>query len=73
MQNTQIKKLELTVPSIENPFGKLELEVEIPLLLEANKEYPQPKENVDVVLSEKSVELLSQLKDSLVADLYATK
>lgn len=73
MQNTQIKKLELTVPTLDNPFGKLELEVLIPLNLEANKQYPTPKENADVELSEKSVALLSQLKDSIIEDLYAAK
>lgn len=71
--NTNIKKLELTIPSTENPFGRLDLEVEIPIFFQEGKQYPTPKEDANVVLSEKSVALLSQLKDSIIEDLYDAK
>lgn len=67
--NTKIEKLELVVPSIDNPFGSLELHMLMPIVLEPNKKYPEPKEEVDIKLSEKTVALISELKESIIKDL----
>lgn len=67
--NTNIKKLELVIPTVDNPFGSLEVHMLIPLVLENNKNYPEPKEDVEIKLSEKTVALISELKESLIKDL----
>lgn len=64
-----INKIQLTVPTRDNPFGQLSLDVDIPFSFEDFTEYPAEADESDIVLSEESVRLLDEFRKSVIKDM----
>lgn len=68
-----IKDFEVIVPSMDNPFGQLKMELELPFKFELGQKFPPEMEEANIEFSEKTTNLLRQLTLSIIEDVQNVK
>lgn len=58
---------------MENPFGQLKMELEIPLRFQIGQKFPPETDSKDLEFSEKTTKALEALRDSFLEDLANVK
>lgn len=66
---TKISNLEYLVPTPDKPIGSLSFSVEQIIIHKEGRKIPTDVDGANVILSEKTVELVKQLTDSIIEDL----